>query len=361
MNELVLIVEDEQDVAQLLRYNLQKAGYRTVVAYDGDQALSVTRFSKPDLVLLDLMLPERDGWDVCRRIRASELADTPIIMLSALDSEDFRLRGLQTGADDYISKPFSVREILLRVRKLLDRSAEIRSQRLRSTETETQLSYLVHELKNNVSVIGGYAHLAGERTAGGEYLKRISRTAVHMEQLLSDASLIVRLESGTALPLEPLELVDIVQESIDALRDAPDAGGERIQLVGAPSLRVWGNRQAIRQIVTNLVSNALKYNRVNGFVWVRIEEREEEIDLAVRDEGPGVPFEERMRVFEKFYRCPATAHVKGAGLGLYVVRLLAQGMGGSARVISDRAGGSTFIVTLRKTNDAAAALPLAAS
>jgi two-component system, sensor histidine kinase and response regulator len=359
MNELVLIVEDEKDVVQLLRYNLQKAGYRTVVAYDGDQALSVARFGKPDLVLLDLMLPERDGWEVCRRMRANEqTAATPIIMITALDGEEFRLRGLQTGADDYIAKPFSVREVLLRVRKLLDRVAELRSHRLRRTEAETQISYLVHELKNGLSVIGGYTVLASEQDDTRDYLDRISTATQHMDQILSDASLLVRLEKGAPPPpLEPLALSEVIRDMLDSFRIAAGDKGITLHFTGMTGSRVWGERRAVCQMVTNLVSNAIKYNREGGAVWVRIDEQGNGVDLSVKDEGPGIPQDQQHRIFEKYYRCPGSERVKGSGIGLYVVKLLAGSIGGTVRVASDPVSGSTFTISFRKTGDAAPAIP----
>ena len=121
MNELILIVDDEEDVAQVMRYNLQRAGYRTVVAEDGEQALRTVRFCPPDLVLLDLMLPEMDGWEVCRVLRGSEQArDTPIVMVTAAATEEARVLSLRVGADDFVAKPFHFDALLMKVRKLLD-------------------------------------------------------------------------------------------------------------------------------------------------------------------------------------------------------------------------------------------------
>lgn len=358
MNELVLIVEDEKDIAQLLRYNLQKAGYRTVVACDGDQALSVARCGKPDLVLLDIMLPERDGWEVCRRLRASEqAAATPIIMITALDAEESRLRGLQTGADDYITKPFSVCEVLLKVRKLLDRSDELQTHRRRRTEAETQISYLVHELKNSLSIIGGYALLASEQDGTCDYLDRISTTTEYMDQILSDASLLVRLEKGAPPPaLEPLTLNEVIEDILGAFRITAVDKGITLHLAGGTGCQVWGERSAVCQIVTNLVSNAIKYNRTGGTVCIRIDEQGDGVDLSVTDEGPGIPPDQQNRIFEKYYRCPGSEHVKGSGIGLYVVKLLTESIGGTVRVASDRAVGSTFTISLRRAGDAVLAV-----
>lgn len=119
----VLVVEDETTLATVLRYNLERAGYRCVVAADGARAVEIARRERPDLVLLDVMLPGIDGLEVCRRIRAE--ATMPIIMLTARGEEIDRVVGLEVGADDYVTKPFSMRELLARVRAAL-RRAEMR-------------------------------------------------------------------------------------------------------------------------------------------------------------------------------------------------------------------------------------------
>ena len=122
MSAHVLVVEDEEALAQLLKYNLEKEGYRVSVAQDGEEALIVADEVKPDLVLLDWMLPKAPGIEVCRRLRArQETRNTPIVMLTARDEESDRIRGLDTGADDYLSKPFSMSELLARLRAVMRR------------------------------------------------------------------------------------------------------------------------------------------------------------------------------------------------------------------------------------------------
>jgi two-component system, OmpR family, phosphate regulon response regulator PhoB len=118
----VLVVEDEDALAQLLKYNLEKEGYRVSLAADGEEAMLVVDEVKPDLVLLDWMLPKAPGIEVCRRLRArQETRNTPIVMLTARDEESDRIRGLDTGADDYVSKPFSMVELLARLRAVMRR------------------------------------------------------------------------------------------------------------------------------------------------------------------------------------------------------------------------------------------------
>jgi two-component system phosphate regulon response regulator PhoB len=118
----VLVVEDEEALATLLKYNLEKEGYRVTLAGDGEEALMMAEEAPPDLVLLDWMLPKVPGIEVCRRLRQrSDARNTPIVMLTARGDESDRIRGLDLGADDYVSKPFSVSELMARLRAVLRR------------------------------------------------------------------------------------------------------------------------------------------------------------------------------------------------------------------------------------------------
>lgn len=116
----ILVADDDKRLADLVRRYLENAGFSVTVAHDGRKALDIARGRQPDLVILDLMMPELDGWDVCRILRAE--SDVPIIMLTARSTEDDMLLGLDLGADDYITKPFSPREVVARVRTVLRRS-----------------------------------------------------------------------------------------------------------------------------------------------------------------------------------------------------------------------------------------------
>ena len=120
----ILIVDDEKPIVDILTYNLQKEGYETVEAYDGEEAINYALTQKPDLILLDIMLPKVDGLTVCKRIRHT-LNNVPILILSAKDEEIDKILGLELGADDYITKPFSVRELVARVKANLRKSEVI--------------------------------------------------------------------------------------------------------------------------------------------------------------------------------------------------------------------------------------------
>ncbi len=123
MQKTILIVDDEQDVVDLVRYNLQRAGFAVIPAMDGIAAVAEARDRRPDAIVLDLMLPHMDGLAVCRKLKGDpNTADIPIIMLTAKSLQDDKISGLETGADDYLTKPFSPKELILRLQSLLRRS-----------------------------------------------------------------------------------------------------------------------------------------------------------------------------------------------------------------------------------------------
>ncbi|MEB8131109.1 response regulator transcription factor [Mammaliicoccus sciuri] len=133
MSQKVLVVDDEQSIVTLLKYNIEQAGYQVIVAYDGVQALEKVNEEKPDLVVLDVMLPEKDGIEVCKTIR-SDKNQVPILMLTAKDDEFDRVLGLELGADDYMTKPFSPREVVARVKAILRRVGHVENKNLDDDE-----------------------------------------------------------------------------------------------------------------------------------------------------------------------------------------------------------------------------------
>ncbi len=125
MKETILIVEDEKDIVKMLDYNLKKEGYKTLVAHDGEDALDMANTKLPDLILLDLMLPGVDGLEVCKELKSErKTASIPVIMLTAKTQESDKVVGLELGADDYVTKPFSPRELIARIKAVLRRGKE---------------------------------------------------------------------------------------------------------------------------------------------------------------------------------------------------------------------------------------------
>jgi signal transduction histidine kinase len=353
MKEQVLIVEDGHDTVELLRYNLQKEDYQTVIARTGAEAINAVQRHMPDVVLLDVMLPELNGWDVCRILRESAKSKSvPIIMLTALSAEDARIKALTLGADDFLSKPFSLRELSLKIRKLIDQQQTIKRLRAKEQEYDTSMRYLVHELKNSMNVIGGFSALGLRKEEARDYLRTINVAAVHAESLLNDASLLSRLEQQReSLPMCPLDIGPMVEDVVDIFRDTARKRQIEIVIMNNASSHIAGNSTAVRQVLMNLLSNAVKYNRYGCKVWITVEEINNQIDIAVKDEGDGIPRDQIPRIFDKFYRVTGNEQIKGAGLGLYVVKLLIESMDGKIRAVSTPGAGSTFTVSFPKPNE----------
>ncbi|MDF1551571.1 MAG: hybrid sensor histidine kinase/response regulator [Deferrisomatales bacterium] len=351
----VLIVEDEPEVAELLEFNLQATGFRTLTAHDGLTACRAIGDQQPDLVLLDLLLPDLTGWEICRMIRGHAdpaVSGLPIVMLTALASVSDKLRGLELGADDYIAKPFAVREVVLKVQNMLSRTKETQevARQLRRSEAgrESQLEFqnlLFHELKNKLVVIGGFANqLASKPVAderGRRYAQVILETSSYLGTLAEEVLLLRRVENGVlSLPAEELDLNELAQVVASFHRESAEERGIRLRLDGAtPGRTALGNELAVRVCLSNLVENAVRYSPRDTTVVVRTGGNQERVFLEVDDEGPGIPGRERDLIFERFYRGRAAQGVAGTGLGLYIVRTLARAMGGEA-TLTDRPTGT---------------------
>jgi two-component system, sensor histidine kinase and response regulator len=354
MKKKILVVEDERDLAELLSYHLQKENYQTIIARSGEEAIDAVQSHAIDAVLLDIMLPEISGWEVCRILREGAKGKSlPIIVVTALSDEESRIRGLSLGADDYLSKPYSIKELLLKVKRHIDRHQTIMQLQTREQERDTALRYMVHEMKNSLNIIGGYSSLALRNDNASKFMKTINIAAVHAESLLQDTSLLSRLEQGKELlSSEPVAIGPLVNEVVDYFRETAKKSDIEILTENGASSLVQGNGTAIRQIMINLVSNAVKYNRRGGTVRISFDEKDDRLDIFVQDKGNGIENADIARIFDKFYRTAGSKRVKGAGLGLYIVRLLANAMGGSVTVASQPGKGSVFTVSFIKANRA---------
>lgn len=142
MEKKVLVIEDEPSIVTLLQYNLNKAGFHVITASDGEEGLNKALTENPDFILLDLMLPKMDGLDVCKELRLRHI-DTPILMLTAKDDEFDKVLGLELGADDYLTKPFSPREVVARVKAILRRTSKISSAEKQEDSSKIQIGELV--------------------------------------------------------------------------------------------------------------------------------------------------------------------------------------------------------------------------
>ncbi len=359
----VLIVEDDEDLALMLEYNLRGKGHTTFSAPDGPEGLRLMEAERPDLVLLDIMLPGMDGWEVCRTIRGDErltIAQTPIIMLTALASPQEKIKGIELGADDYIVKPFSVREVLGKVDRWIARELDRRRlamevQRLETTQAQTGDFHdmLFHELRNRLMIIGGFSErIAGDHGLPPDKYRRcadiIRDCTISLCTLTEEMLLMSRVESGgQPLPLQDVSLEDALRHVTDSLtRQAEEKGiGIRVERAGAiPMLPL--NPTAVRAVLSNLVENAVKYSPYGSEIVIRVGVKTEQagcVMVEVENPGPLIPAHERRRLFEKFYRGEGVRNkTKGTGLGLYISRMLMRLMGGDVCLVDNDRNSNCF-------------------
>ena len=210
-NGKVLIVEDDEDLAYMLEYNLTRNGYHAVTALNGQVACRKIEEERPDLLLLDILLPDVNGWQICEIIRNSdneEIREIPIIMLTALGSPEDKLKGIELGADDYIPKPFSIKEVLFKVDRLIQREMKKKhlSMELEKLETlEAQRTdfqnMLFHEVRNQLMIIGVYSNkIAGNGLLTPEKYRQcggaIRDCSLSLNALAEEIILLSRLEAG---------------------------------------------------------------------------------------------------------------------------------------------------------------------
>ncbi len=353
----ILVVEDEPEIIAPLSHTLRRAGYIAFEAEDGLTACRMIGSHHPDLVLLDILLPDLDGWEVCRMLRQHPdplVATTPVIMLTALNTPDDKLHGLQLGADAYLPKPYSQQELLLLSSKLIERhrrrlTLEEQVATLnRTVEQQQDLQQLLfHELRNQLTILHGFTQLLQEENPPSEdpRLAAIHRSSSYLQSLAEDFLLVRKVQDGRLqLPVEPLLAHDLVSEVAELYTPAAKLQGISIRWRTEGQRQVVSaNRPALKVIISTLLDNAIKYGPADSTVDLVCAYGEKHFALRVCDTGQGIAPEERARIFEQFYR--GSHRTAGSGLGLYGIRVLSRAMGGEVDV--DEHCGTGFCMQVR--------------
>ena len=362
----VLLADDNADMREYLQALLAQHWVVDTVA-DGEAALAAARVQRPDLVLADVMMPRLDGLGLLRALRARPATENvPVILLSARAGEESRIEGLESGADDYLVKPFSARELIARVHAHLElhrvrAEAMAREQAARAQAEEANrvkdefLATLSHELRTPLNAILGWAVLLrqGHPDADtlGQALQVIERNARAQSQLIEDLLDISRIISGKLrLDVRPIDLFTVIRAGIDAVSPAAMSKEIRLQPVLDPTAGpIAGDPERLQQVMWNLLSNAVKFTPRGGRVQVRLARVRSHVEIAVSDTGCGIAPEMLPYVFDRFRQADSSATRRhgGLGLGLALVKHLVELHGGTVRADSpgvDR--GATFVVTL---------------
>jgi signal transduction histidine kinase len=322
----ILIVEDQPELAEVLEYQLQGQGFTTLVAADGLQACRLAGSERPDLILLDLLLPDLDGWEVCRLIRSrgrEEIGSVPIVMLTALASMDDRLRGLDLGADAYLAKPYSIREVVLTARRLIERRRREQELRREVTRLEERTAHstaiqdiLCHELRNQLLVLGGFSGILNrpgevplDTAQSRTCIQAINRSSQALGTLAEGLLLLSRTETdGLQLPADHPAVPELVAEVIALYRPLADQRRMAVTFDCPPHIATpTVNSLGLRIILSNLLENALKYAPEGSPVTVRVEAPTGgRMLLQVEDRGPGIAEADRERIFQRFFRGAAS-------------------------------------------------------
>jgi signal transduction histidine kinase len=370
---LVLVIEDNREMSRFLAESLVP-DYRVVTAFDGRQGLEQALEHHPDLILSDIMMPAMAGDALLRELRARpELADIPIVLLTAKADEELRVQLLREGAQDFITKPFAPEELRARVGNLImvKRTRDVLQSALSSTTRDLAilagelaaanrakdefLAVLSHELRAPLTPILAWASLLREGQSDAATTKRaleaIERSAKLQARIVEDLLDVSRAITGKLqLSVAPTALYPAIQAGIDSVRAAAEAKGVLLLVGLDPEAGfISGDSDRLQQVVWNLLSNAVKFTPRGGRVEVRLECVGEHLNLIVSDTGAGIKPELLPRLFERFWQADSstTRAQGGLGLGLAVVRHLVELHGGSIRAESSGDGlGATFTVAL---------------
>ncbi|MBN8467019.1 hybrid sensor histidine kinase/response regulator [Corallococcus exiguus] len=349
----VLNVNDDPATLYLLSLTLKQGGYQVLEATGGREALRLAQ-GRPDLVLLDVHMPDIDGYEVCRRLRADEAThDLLIAHLSSVSVQrEDRVRGLAQGADAYWTRPLAEDELLANIEALLRLQTRARDA---VRARDRFLSIAAHELKTPLTVLRlnlerAVEMVVNDADAGGAMGKRLTPAVRHLTRLqtLVDNLLDVsRLSTqGMALQVDTVDFSQLVRDQVERFQAPARSANVTLtaELPDAPVL-LFGDPRMMEQAVGHLLSNAIKFGEDRP-AKARLSTHEGHAVLAVEDQGVGIAPEDQARIFRRFERVPAPGRFEGLGLGLYLAQEIAAAHDGSLTVKSALGQGACFELRL---------------
>jgi two-component system, sensor histidine kinase and response regulator len=353
----ILIIDDEVHFQHVIAKFLAKKGFEAVVASDGKTGLALAATAGPDLVVCDLNMPGMDGYEVLAAMRRDPaLVDIPLIFMTAQSDPCQVRQGMNLGADDYLTKPANLDDLLSAINVRLNRRQEQRQRQEKQLERAMQLfAGIVHDLRDPLFVVLGYTNLLQGKHGGtggnlpppSQILDRMHQAILGMQAIVSETLFLARSRMQK-LPFDPapLDLQEFCEQLVASHEQAP-----RLQFQStAGPFPISADALRLHQAMENLVSNALKYS--DGPVRLSLTANPEHYLIEVKDQGIGIPAEEQAEVFEPFYRASNTGDRPGHGLGLSVVKSCIAQHGGSVRFQSSGNEGTAFFIELPKSSPA---------
>jgi len=353
----ILVVDDISKNLQVVGTILRNEGYHVMPATSGLQALERVSAQPPDLILLDLMMPEMDGLEVCSRLKAEPLTrQIPVIFLTASNEMEHLMKGFEAGAVDYITKPFNAPELLARVRTHLELKHARERLREMNEEKNEFMGIAAHDLRNPLSAIQGYAEMIIEDAqslahrdleGNGQRIREAAKRMTEMVQNFLDANRIERGELKLNMAIS--DLSPLLQSVLETQSPHATAKGQMIQLELPPTPTLaLADVSITLQVFENLVSNAVKYSPPGKKIFVRLKAEAGVVRFEVEDQGPGLSKEDQKKLFGKFARLSAkpTGGEHSTGLGLSIVKRLVEAMNGKVWCESELGMGAKFIDTI---------------
>jgi two-component system sensor histidine kinase/response regulator len=354
----ILVIDDEKVIRDSCNRILSPEGYEVTSAENGDQGLELFREFHPDLVLVDLKMPGKSGTEVLEAIQKAE-PNVVTIVITGYATVSSAVDSMKRGAYDFIPKPYTPDEILMIVSRGLERRRLLlEAEALRAEREKTRrnmISLVSHELRSPLAaavqyldvILGG---MAGEVSPDAREMTH--RCNVRLRELLDLMSRWLSLATFDPIRIaehfETLDAAGVAGKSLDALKSLAEEKKVSLALEVPPGLPpIKGSRVLLEEIFTNLISNAIKYNREGGWVKVSFKKKDQQVQLEISDNGIGIEEEHLPRLFDEFYRVNGrrTAPVKGWGLGLSIVKRMVEAHGGGIVVKSRFGEGTIFTVT----------------
>ena len=365
-NSMILIVDDKKENLQVLGSILIKEKYQISVAKNGLEALKIVSKVKPEIILLDIMMPELDGFETCKRLKESgETKDIPIIFLTAkIEPEDI-VKGFELGAVDYITKPFNAKELLVRVNTHLDLKhshEKIRKseQLLREANAAKDrfFSIISYDLKDPFNTLIGFSQLllSNYDKYPAEKIREIGQflfdSTIQASNRLENLIQWSRSQTGiTKWNPKNLDVQKLINKNIELLKDAIKKKNIKIILHDGEKLSAYADEDMINTVIRNLISNAIKYSPENGEVNINMKEAGNTAEVSISDKGIGIPekdFEKLFRIDIR-YSTKGTSGEEGSGLGLILCKKFVEKNKGKIWAESVKDEGSVFTFTLPKS------------
>lgn len=354
--DCLLVIDDQPDNIQTLRSLLEPLGFEILPAKDGAQAIQVLSIRRPDLILLDLLIPGMEGFEICHRIQENpDWAEIPIIFLSSVDDKPLVVRALENGGVDFIAKPFNHPELIARVRtQLMLKTARDHARRLAQDKDE-MLSMISHYLQNHLAGMQMSAESLWKRTQMSDdpklrlMIENIRSASSQMRSFVKAFLANAVADRGLVIKLEPISLTDAAARIARQYEDAARSKKMTIHTeFSRKSAMILADANALDQVLENLLSNAVKFSPLGKEIFIRVERSLGQMECHIQDQGPGFTDQDKARLFGRYARLSAqpTGGEPSTGLGLSIAKKLVGAMNGDLKCESVAGQGATFILRM---------------